>query len=87
MGGGKNAPDALPRERRAEIYIELRGLNTGSKRISHAVTGSPFSVPMFVRERVKVQVRPRPGEGENLRCDVVSVLICELTVGGSETYQ
>jgi len=34
-----NAPDALPRERGTEIYIELRGLNTGSKRISHTVTG------------------------------------------------
>ena len=36
---GNTAPDALPREHGAEIYIELRGRNTGSKRISHTVTG------------------------------------------------
>ena len=34
-----SAPDALPRERDAEIYNELCGLNTGSKRVSRKVTG------------------------------------------------
>ena len=41
---------------------------------------SPFSVPMFVRnvgEGVELQVRPRPGK--DFRCDVVSILFCELT--------
>jgi hypothetical protein len=35
----KGAPNAPPKERGTGIYIELRGLNTGSKRISHTVTG------------------------------------------------
>lgn len=66
--GRKNCePGTLPRDRDA---------NTGS-RISLATMGR-FSVPIFVGDRVEIRVGPRLGE--DLRCEVVSVLFNELTV-------
>lgn len=86
---GKTARDVLLRTGRRNLhraswpkYRIEKDLPYGNRARS-----SPFSVPIFVRDagdRVEVQVGPRPGK--NLRCDVVSVLLCKLTVDRSVTH-
>ena len=82
----KNAPDALPK-RTGHGY--LHRASWPKYRIEknlpygNGARSSPFSVPIFVRdvrERVELQVGPRPGK--DLGRYVVSVLLRKLTVGG-----
>jgi len=65
-----DAPNALPRKRGTEIYIELRGLNTGSKRISHTVTGP---------EALRSQCRFSEGSASRCKFDLDLARISDAT--------